>query len=195
MKSEFLLLFPEINDMPAAEQDALHEYYLSVKLLSEKSWNLEFNNRDMLHGAIVMSQIFITAKSNINIFAGDFNGDICGKTMYQHSLKKAVQDNDVKVKIVFEEMPREESPGLKLIKSLLATNPENIQIKILNDDFKKPGNNEALNHFTIADDLIFRYEIDKKNYKAFCNFDDKKLAEKLKANFEILEYNSQFVKI
>ena len=65
-------LFPELTDMVPEDLSALAEYFESVSLLSAKKLNLEFNNKDMNHAAIVMSTIFQTAEKNIKIFAGNF---------------------------------------------------------------------------------------------------------------------------
>ena len=70
---------------------------------------------------------------------------------------------------------------------------KNISIKILSKDFVSKLNkmtDGGVNHFTVADNRMFRYETDMISFKAFCNFDDEKIGTILDNNFTVLQRES-----
>lgn len=181
-------LFPELLHSSEEELAPLAEYYESILHLSLNKLNLEFNNKDMHHAALVMSTIFNSAETKIKIFARNFKGDICDKEIYIDSLKKAILNNK-NISIVFEETPNANSRCLNMILNQRKERPDQITIKVLNKDFKikfKKNIGDDLNNFTVADKKMFRCETDMDLYKAFCNFDDEKIATILDNNFTVL---------
>lgn len=191
---EILRVLPSLKDKQLSSDylESLDEYYHSLCFLSQNKFSLEFNNKDENHGAIVMSLLFKNAEDKIRIFAGDFGGKICDNDFYINSLKDAI-DRGIKVEVVFEENPNQSSRCFSLLKEKSQKNSSKITMKQLNENYKRElfsKFNGSLLHFTVVDNNKFRYETDKKTYKAYCNFDDKNNSEILISNFEKLEKNS-----
>lgn len=193
-KTSLVDIFPEVaTELNAEDLAQLKEYYESVNMLSDGSLNLEFNNRDQYHAAIVMSTIFDKADS-IKLFSGNYNGDICDKSIYLEAIKRNFIDKGKNIEIIFEKDPVN-SKAFKLLNDAIAHGKSNISIKLLDKDFseKVRSVNKAkyLNHFVIGKPNMFRYEVDIDTYKAVCNFDDKNAYDTLETNFELLKSNSK----
>ena len=73
---------------------------LVEKLASNKD-GLIFLNSGKEHASIVMSNIFKYSTKNVKIFAGDFNGSVCGDSNYQREFKKFVERSG-KVQIILQ---------------------------------------------------------------------------------------------
>ncbi len=190
-KENLIYKFPELLHEDDEYVDGLVEYYTSLEYLSEENGkNLEFNNKDKRHAVGVMSSIFKIAKENIKIFAGDFGGDICDKDDYMYELEMAINRN-IPISIVFENNPNLNSECLKKLIELKEKG-KNILLYKLNEDFKQnlKNKNVKVSHFLVSDSQKFRYEEDGINYKAFCNFDDKKLGKILDRNHGLFTFNS-----
>jgi hypothetical protein len=193
-KENLILKFPELKTEDSEYVEGLVEYYTSLEYLSDENGkNLEFNNKDKRHAVGVMSTIFRIAKENIKIFAGDFGGDICDKDDYINELEAAIERN-VPISIVFENEPNLKSQCLNKLLELKAKG-KNILLYKLKEDYKQTLANKDIHvsHFLISDSQKFRYEEDGINYKAFCNFDDKKLGKILDRNHELFILNSTVI--
>lgn len=188
-EQDIITMFPNIPKNDKVYIKALCEYYDIVANLSTEDKTFEFNNKDMYHASIVMSAIFSKAKEYIKIYAGDFNGDVCGNKNYLNSLKDAFY-RGVKIDIIFENNPKTDSEGFKLMRELRSINGKNVTISQVSEEFKQIN---KIDHFMIADGLMFRYEVDKQAYKAFCNFDDRITSEVLLKNFEIISTHSALI--
>lgn len=172
----------------------LEEYYQSIRFLSENSLSLEFNNKDANHGVLVMSTLFQQAENEIRIFAGDFKGDICDNDYYIKSLFEAIE-RGVKLDIVFENNPNKSSKCYQELLKQKQNKQNKVNIFQLNEKYKKELVDKVgqLLHFTVIDKNKFRYETDKNEYKAYCNFDDKDNSEILISNYEKLINNSSSI--
>lgn len=170
--------------------EALEEYAKSVDMLSTGELNLEFNNKDEFHAAIVMSAIFKTAKKTINIFTGKFSGEISNNPYYLKQLEEAAINPQKNIEVIFEETPNKDSLCLKMLRKL-KNEGKNVTMYLLNSEYRnKLAKTNILNHFIVGDDHMFRYETDKIYFKAYCNFDDKKIVQALSTNFSIFRLNS-----
>jgi len=172
------------------EQKVLQEYADAMELLSSKHLNMEFNNKDQKHAALVMSSIFHNAKKQVRIFTGSLNGDISNISGYLQSVRVFLDKPETKVEVIFEEKPNIAfSKCYKLLKESRAAGKD-ITFRILTDSFKQKVITANLNHFMLGDDNMFRYETDKKQYMAFCNFDDPEMTKVLDRNFRAMFINS-----
>lgn len=174
------------------DKEALLEYKKSIAFLASEKLNLEFNNKDQFHATAVMSEIFKTAQSSIRIFAGSFSGEVSNDELYVESLRNAIDTKAINIEVIFENKPNANSRCLAVLKELKA-NGKNVQLYVLKADYLEKVKTKykiELAHFTIGDDQMFRYETDKINFRAFCNFDDKTKASALTKNFAILKLNS-----
>lgn len=196
MTTTFNLLqdYPNFNhNLNSHDLAMLNEYYNSVVLLSNNGLNLEFNNKDKNHAVIVMSSIFKKAENNINIFAGNFNGSISNNDMYRDTLKEAIISRSVSINIIFESTPNTNSLCLNDLK-YLRNKGHNVSINSLTPQYisniKSINPNHEFKHFTYSDGKMFRFELDKQAFKAFCNFDDSNVVATLNKNFNTLLQNS-----
>jgi hypothetical protein len=188
-------MFPELKNSDTRYLKVLAEYIESVNHLADNELNLEFNNKDHYHAAIVMSTLFSKAKSSIKIFAGDFKGKICDNRIYINSLVNAIKLRSVDVSIVFENSPNKNSICYKEITNLVSDegNKFKLSIGMLKEEFKSTLDRDfdnRLSHFTVVDKKMFRYETDTEAFKAFCNFDDSDISTILDNNFSVLEKES-----
>ncbi len=189
--SELKSLLNGFSKLTPEEVEALEEYRSSIDYLSEKGWNLEFTNKDNNHAALVMAKLFSAAKGSIKVFTGSFSGEVSNNPIYKRELEKSILNSNKKVEVVFENEPNEDSHCLSMLRELKRQGNE-VKMYLLNRTYQKdvivPS---SLGHFTIADDNMFRYETDKINFRAFCNFDDKEFVQTLNKNFLILKVNSK----
>jgi hypothetical protein len=189
--SDLHTLFKDLSSLSTDEIAALSEYKKSIEFLSSDKSNLEFNNKDHFHAALVMSQIFKTVKYSLKIFTGRFSGEISDNPVYFTQLKEAIKTKNINIEVVFEEDPNKDSLCLKTLREL-KNEGKKVSLSVLNKNYLKDiwKNSLTLGHFVLGDDHMFRYETDKKKFKAFCNFDDKKSVSQLATNFSILRLNS-----
>lgn len=187
----------DINDfdqLPEKTQVALKEYLDAVLLLARNGSNVEFNNKDQFHAAIVMSTIFTVAKESIKIFCESFSREISDNVIYRKSLQQAI-DRNIPIEVVFEKSPNLNSQCFKLL-AQEKTNGKSIVLKVLDGNYRKNMNAKGpdfLRHFTLGDRKMFRYETEPKTFKAVCNFDDEDNVSILSDNFTYLKANSSDV--
>jgi hypothetical protein len=192
--SELMSKFPDLINEDTEYVNGLVEYFTSLEYLSQDDGkNLEFNNKDHRHAVGVMSTIFRIAKVDIKIFAGEFVGDICDKDDYIIELESAI-NRDIPVTVVFENKPNIDSLCFKKLIELKAKG-KNVLLYQLNEEYKKTLKDKGVkvSHFLVSDSQKFRYEEDGILYKAFCNFDDKKLGKILSRNHELFTFNSKSI--
>lgn len=186
------LLGAGLQNLSAEYIESLQEYYDSIIYLSDNKFNLEFNNKDEYHASLVMSLLFQKAQSKINIFAGDFGGKICDTELYMTKLREALTIPNLELNVIFEKAPKEDSLCYKYLYSEKRNN-NRIKLRRLNQAYRKNiiDNFGKIEHFTVVDESMFRYETDIDEYKAFCNFDDKVNASLLSKNYGKLYDNSE----
>lgn len=185
-------LIPSLKNLDSKDYlQSIQEYYDSICYLSENHLSLEFNNKDMYHGTLVMTQLFKNAKKSIKIFAGDYNGDISDNDIYINSLRDALNNTSINTTVIFEKDPKK-SKGFQLLSEFNSKKSGNLTVLLLKHDYKQKLERDfgKIEHFTLVDDISFRYETDTIEYRAFCNFDDKVNSEILAKNFENLMINS-----
>jgi len=174
----------------------LEEYQQTVDVLSsgDDKKNFEFNNKDSRHAAIVMSTLFAKSKESIQIFCESFKGDVNKNPIYRKTLEEAIL-RGVKVEVIFEQSPNINSEAFKLLHAYSKSGTCTISLSILNNEYVKKLKNAHidLGNFAIGDNSMYRYETDKSNFQAVCNFDDKKTVNDLRANFAILALNAQSI--
>lgn len=187
-------MFEEIKELTPDERQELEKYSSEIKILADNDISVQFKNEGRYHAAIVLANIFNKAKKDIKIFAGDFNGDVSGLSPYLTALYNALLQGNKKLEIIFEHQPKKDSKALKLLQTF-----KEIHTHIKNDitisvaaqssleSLKKQIKNNITIHFTLGDDQMYRFEVDTKGYKAYCNFDDIALTSKLNTLFDTLK--------
>lgn len=170
---------PEVEEIiPDAILDS-EVYKKAIENLAANKDPHIFDNANPEHAAIVLGNILKNSNEKVQIFAGDFNGNVSDNEYYLVNLTTYLNKNKP-LYIIFENQPNPDSLALKLIKQY-PTNP-NISIFILKEDtglHKYP-------HFTIGDGRMFRMETEKKQYKAICSFNNKEIVQAFEKTFRIL---------
>lgn len=170
----------------------IQEYKEAVEYFSNSEKNFEFTNKGIPHAATVVSNIIRTAKEELLIYSGNMNRDVANdQNMVE--MMRVFLDSGKKLRIVVDEIPNEEdrSESLKLIleseydltKDVLIRIDEN---NIFADGLKQLFEDGEAHHFMVADGQAYRFEIDAKQYKAICNFNDTTIAGELKKTFNSL---------
>jgi hypothetical protein len=183
------------EDIPLNQREELIKYHKILEELAKSELNVQFKNEGENHAAVVMSLLFNHSKEFIKIFAGQFNGDVSNKKVYKDALKKAIETDGKKLEVIFEKNPNRESGGFILLRQLQTNFPDRVSIKIANaeqlKEYKNILKDKEMVHFSVGDDCIYRYETDTVNFKAFCDFNDKKFANRLNDLFSILSSNAK----
>ncbi len=159
----------------------IQAYKVAIENLATGRDKSIFTNSGPDHAAIVLANIFRTAKKYIKIYTGRFDKCVSNNEYYMASLKEFL-GRDIPLSIIFESDPDLDSSALKLI---LSTHKQNdkISLKKLIPSYSPMG---EFNHFIIADDMMFRAE-KINDYSAIGSFNDSKLAKNLNTRFESLD--------
>lgn len=162
----------------------MEDYKKAVQYMASEQVNNEFGNKGNEHAAIVLSNMLKYSKENFKMFSGSFNKDVTDDIEFIGELQSFLESGKT-FQLYLEKYPQDHqiTGALKLVFDAQAKNPEAVQIKEATQAFKdtlgaifregKPY------HFAIADKKAFRIEIDAEGYKATCNFNDPRTAEKL----------------
>lgn len=187
------------------KQSFFEEYYRELKTAFESGCPSVRYNSDRAHNAVIMC--FMFDHSNVvNMYCGqmsvlrngffdkinaqnEFNNPVLGDELKSHlkeSLDCFLGREDTRLNILFESYSTEYKNGLisyekmrnALVdkKLLMKVLPENLKIR------------KTLDHFTVSDTGIYRFEDDKEQHSALCSFNDTESSTKLQNNFQIL-YN------
>ncbi len=173
--------------------DSLKEkgYYTIANNLFEKKENKPFDNGEYAHALWGMYKLFEMAEQSINIFSGklkeQINGvDFYANTQFLEMVEKFLNKPNSTLNIISEEALDESHSFIKLSKS----SPDG---KINIKKFEKEKYNFD-NHFIVADNIAYRYELEENNgktVKAEFNFNDAKSAKTLTRIFDILKTDSK----
>ena len=191
VKSKFDLKneFQELLTMGEGEKEKILDYCDEIDTLVSKNIGISFKNTGNLHAAVVMSNIFLNSEKSIKIFAGCFNGEVSGVSIWKKSLEFSFENSlDLKVDVILEESPKDDSIGFKTIKQLQNLHPERVTVSLLNSNSGIFKSKRSF-HFTVGDDRMYRFETDTKQFQAVCNFDDPETSKKLINYFDIMQVN------
>lgn len=187
------------------KQSFFEEYYQELKTAFESGSPSVRYNSDRAHNAVIMC--FMFDNSNVvNMYCGqmsvlrngffdkinaqnDFNDPKLGDELKSHlkeSLNSFLGREDARLNILFESYSTEYKndliSGEKMKNSLI---DKKLSMKVLPEDLKI---RKTLDHFTVSDTGIYRFEDDKEQHSALCSFNDTESSAKLHNNFQIL-YN------
>lgn len=181
------------------------EYYQELKTAFESGSPSVRYNSDRAHNAVIMCFMFDHSKV-VNMYCGqmsvlrngffdkinvqnEYNDPFLGnelKDRLKESLDGFLGREDTRLNILFESY----STGYKndlisgeKMKNALAD--KKLSMRVLPEDLKI---RKTLDHFTVSDSGIYRFEDDKEQHSALCSFNDTESSTKLHNNFQIL-YN------
>ncbi len=152
-----------------------------------------FKNSSPKHAAIVLSNIFAQAQTEVLIFAGTLNGLLSKETEYQDSFDLFLQKKHVHIKILVEN-DSNFNPNLKEKLKILKENGCNLEIKQHNYILLEENTKVPL-HFTLADSSMYRIETNTKTHYADGCFNDTSDTSTLFRNSFFDIYNSSDAKI
>lgn len=172
--------------------DSLKEkgYYTLANNLFEKKENKSFDNGEYAHALWGMYKLFEMAEQSINIFSGKLKEQVKGVDFYANAdflkmVEKFLKKQNTSLNIISEEVLNNSHSFVKLSESF----PKKISIKRL-----KKEKYDFDNHFIVADNKAYRYELEEGNeekVKAEFNFNDEKSAGTLTRIFNILKTDSE----
>ncbi len=187
------------------KQSFFEEYYKELKTAFESGIPSVRYNSDRAHNAVIMCFMF-DYSNVVNMYCGqmsvlrngffdkinaqnDFDDPELGEELKSH-LKKSLDGflgrEDARLNILFESYSTEYKndliSGEKMKDSLI---DKKLSMKVLPEDLKI---RKTLDHFTVSDTGIYRFEDDKEQHSAICSFNDADSSTKLQNNFQIL-YN------
>ena len=176
-----------LNDDPSVNEfstDDYEAYQLAIENLALLKDQYVFENSGPVHAAIVMGNIFRTAKKGIKVYAGDFNGRVSDNPYYLEWLEVYLTKN-LPLTVIFENEPNAKSKALSIIRKHQKDRFNNsIIIKKLQKKAPFPE------HFTIADGRMFRIETSTSNFKAVCSFNNSEIVNSFEERFKGLEKDS-----
>ena len=187
------------------EQNFYIDYYQELKDAFESGIPSVRYNSDRAHNAVIMCFMFDHSKV-VNMYCGQmsvlrtgfFNKinetseqpqTLLGSELQQHlkeSLDRFLSREGTRLNILFESYSGNYNNDLISKESMLeAQNNRKLQMKVLPVDL---AIRKSLDHFTVSDTSIYRFEDDKEQHSALCSFNDTDSTSKLQKNFRIL-YN------
>jgi hypothetical protein len=153
----------------------LAEYEDSMRNLADVQDTFDFSNSSAAHASVVMCNIFRTADDYVYIFAEDLAGNVSNER-YVNELKRFMRkDNRTTLTVILEAAPKRRSAAIKAILECKEHKPGKITIGYANDM-----------HFTIADDRMYRKEIDTDEFVAKGSFNNPEQVKFLNEKFQIL---------
>jgi hypothetical protein len=161
----------------------LQQYKEAVRSLADTKDSHVFTNSGKDHAAIVLSNIFRTAKNQVRIFACNLNGDISSQDEYLRGLYFYIGRGGT-ISLLLEEQPPVTSKAYDAIRQYSNLYPSKVSIKRLLPEQREKLKTPNSVHFTVADDRMYRVETDTTNYLATCSFNDTDFSVTLRSLFD-----------
>ncbi len=156
----------------------MENYKKHISYLAKNKISQIFSNSGEEHALEVFSQIFSESKEVICIFAESLCSHVPQNPQYIQLLSEFVEKGG-KLEIILNNFNIEktlESSVIKRLAYFISEGNENIEL-YQTDVTAYAGKQEM--HFTVADNHIYRMEIDIEKRVANCNFNDEDVAGKL----------------
>ena len=185
------------------KQNFYDEYYQELKTAFESGSPSVRYNSDRAHNAVIMC--FMFDHSNVvNMYCGQmsvlrkgffdkinaqnvFNDPQLGDELEEHlrqSLDRFFAREESSLKILFESYSSEYKSDLISGEIMKKSNQsKKLSMKVLPKYLKI---RKSLDHFTVSDTGIYRFEDDKELHSALCSFNNLQSSSKLQKNFQIL---------
>lgn len=180
-----------------ANFNELNAYYEELKKAFNSNRESYYFNNDRSHNATVLRFMFDNS-SNIKMYCGELS--VLREGFYRHfdSEEDAIMVKDALVES-FTNFINRDNTSLEIIlenyqdfkledlicKDIFESKMEEGKLVLykLNDDFSFKSD---INHFSISDTNILRFEEDKSQHNAICIFNNNEYRNKMENNFNIL---------
>lgn len=185
------------------EQNFFNTYYQELlEAYKSGSPSVRYNS-DRAHNAVIMCFMFdhsdevnmycgqmsvlregFYSKINENNGMGDSNLGNEIMSHLQESLDGFLTREGTRLNILFETYSSSYMSDLVSKESMhVAIAKEKLKMRVLPEDFAL---RKTLDHFSVSDKGMFRFEDDKEQHSAICSFNDHKSTSRLLVNFQIL---------
>lgn len=167
----------------------MDDYKKAVEHLASTKMDNEFTNKGPVHAAIVLTNMLKNTENHIKFFSGEFNRAVSNDINFYCALEEYTKSGK-ELSLMLENIPcdAEKSDSLKLVLSLAKQVDSNVKVGIINhDDIKKLSSHfqsKKAFHFAVSDNIAFRVETEREDYKAVCNFNEPITAKKLSSIFD-----------
>ena len=168
------MLIKEIKDK------FFEEYKKLVEEAANKQSKEFILNEDVIHAQVVIENLFLNAKKNINIFSGELNPEVYSSSGVVNNIKRFLEKKANRISILLQNgnnSKLEDNAFVKLCRGF----EQKCQIKMVNEKDKN-----RKNHFITVDGQAYRFEPDNKKPKAIACFNDKKFSMEIDKQFKIL---------
>jgi len=150
-----------------------------------------FLNEGKEHANVVLSKIFESANTKVNMLTGCMDDNVLLTDSFKKSLNSFLMKDNSELNIIFVQ-----DITLDKDKCQLIGLTENFKSKVNLYKFKGNVSHDSQNcHFTTADDKMFRFEYDIKDFKAKCSFNRPEQVTYLNEKFEEIKVSSERVQI
>ncbi|MDT8448008.1 MAG: hypothetical protein RRB13_14035 [bacterium] len=155
----------------------IEKYQEAVEHIAENHKNVFFENRGSDHASIVLANLIRHSKEEVKIFTEKLDDVVFSLAACEDSLEDFINKSEKKMQVLLEKQPEVMSSALKKVMDAKKKYPSRFQIKIATQECLDAMHEtfEGMGHFALADNSSYRIEVDCKNFKAICNFNDPKL--------------------
>jgi len=141
------------------------------------------------HAEAALVFVYGTATKSIKIFCEDMNSSKIPSQSLLDNWWEVVRNPDIKVEVIAE-VPDKDSPRLNILREYNDSEYSNalysLDTEAYNNALLKIKGNQPF-HYTIADGRVYRFEFDTVNHKAYLNFNDTNIYNRLNLMFNDLK--------
>lgn len=155
-------------------EESKKRYKEYLEELARKKSNEIFSNGGSDHAIVLYEVLLDNTKKDIRIFCEEGISSIWQSPEVKNALLKFLSQQDSSIKILIENKGND---GFDIIKD-----NDNVEIRHIDADGIAKIHNHFDNNncnFAVFDKDMFRYEYDKRGYKAYGSFNDKEIADSM----------------
>lgn len=164
----------------------MEDYRRITEYLSCHNIDSEFSCIGIDKNAIVLQSIFNNAEESIKIFSEALDSQVVLNENFLNALCTYIKSGK-KLEIILERIPQVKSQALKRVLEASKESAYDVHCKLAEYDFIESlkrlckGN---IYYFVVSDNRSYKVQIEKKYFKAICNFNDQPIANELTYVFD-----------
>jgi hypothetical protein len=158
-------------------------YASFVQDLAKRRDSKTFSNQSSAHAITILRNVFETAERYVDIFSGQLLSSVYNDKNLLEAVKSFVNSREGIVNILLQEsIPshRVNNDG-DFLKVMYDLRDKGCWVGAVTENNRLKN---ASSHFLVADDRMYRIELDPINFNAVCSFQDNSIARKLKKVFD-----------